>query len=1153
MNTQDNFHKKLSAIFQKSGNDALGFEEIIEKYQALEINSEPISEIKGNNTFYEWIKQELNEHSSFGLLAIEFQTNQACINNKAKSILNIEKPVNGGFDSVKNLINLVEKKSDFMALLKNARKQKQKILGDFKLKFFEENQIKWVNLEGHYNFDQNNKPLSFFCSIVDITAKKKNDKFQKLINSVVTDAKHAVIITEAEPINEPGPRILYVNETYTKMTGYSAEEAIGQTPRFMQGSETDPVVLKTLKDALKSWEPCKVEVINYRKNGEKFWVELDIKPIKNSDGYYTHWVSVQRDITEAKNTEAKLIESETRYRTLIDDSLELIQSIGNQGEILFVNKLWKKTLEYTDEEIENLNIFDIIVDESKEQCLLEYEMIMRGESIYDVKTIFKSKSGKIIHLEGSSVPRIVDGKVVGTQGFFKDITEQIESENKKKLLEKSLKNVQSIAKVGEFSYNFKSEKCNCSETVGEIYGIDSNHINTIDGWFSLMHPEHLNEVRSYFTETLNSNKVFDKEFKIIRKNDNQERWVKCMGEFEFDNLNKPLQFTGTVKDITEQINTTEELSQVNTRLDYIFNSLDEVFFTLDVKNQKIVEISQACEKIFGYTQQDFFDDYNLPFKITHPDDLSKLEKDREKMHLGESIINDFRIIDKKGNTKWIELKVKATLNADLELIKVEAITRDISRRKFGETILKETLNQLNEYKYAIDMSAIVSITDEKGVITYVNETFCKISQYSEIELLGKNHKIVNSNYHDKDFFIQMWKTISSGEIWKGVVKNKAKDGSYYWVESTIIPFLRSGVPYQYISIRYDITEKVNISEKIEQQKYFYETILNEIPADIAVFDHDHKYLFINPNGVKDPELRIFLIGKDDYEYCNLKNKDISIADSRRKVFNDAIDSKIGISMEESILNKENRYEHKLRRFYPVFNEDNTPKYVIGFGIDITKKKEQEILLEASLAEKETLLGEIHHRVKNNLAVIDGLLELKKYFDTDKVNTDTLTEVQMRIKVIALVHEKLYQTESFSNIKLNDYLHDLANHYQKIFNKPQGDTVEFEIEAEDVSLDISKSITFGLLLNELISNSLKYGIINKKVKIKIEIKLIEEMVNMIFSDSGHGVPEEVKTTKKGGFGYKLIDTFTRQLKASLVFADKPHLEIEMKFPLNKIKK
>ena len=514
---------------------------------------------------------------------------------------------------------------------------------------------------------------------------------------------------------------------------------------------------------------------------------------------------------------------------------------------------------------------------------------------------------------------------------------------------------------------------------------------------------------------------------------------------------------------------------------------------------------------------------------------------------------EYRIIDKKGNLKWIELKINPTLNNESEVIIAEGIARDISKRKFSETVLKETLNQLNEYKYAIDMSAIVSITDEKGTINYVNETFCKISQYSENELLGKDHKIVNSKHHDKEFFLQMWQTISSGKIWKGEVKNKAKDGSFYWVESTIIPFLRNGVPYQYISIRYDITEKVTLSEKMEKQKIFYETILNEIPADIAVFNKDHKYLFINPNGVKDPELRKFLIGKDDYDYCNLKNKDVSIADERRKVFNTAIESKTGISLEESIINNENKFSHKLRRFYPVFNEDDTTKYVIGFGIDITKKKEQEILLEESLKEKETLLGEIHHRVKNNLAVIDGLLELKKYYETEQGNIETLSEVQMRIKVIALVHEKLYQTEIFSNIKIQDYLKDLTNHYQKIFNKPQGDNVEFEIIATDFSLDISKSITFGLLLNELISNSLKYGIVNKKVKVKIDINLENEMVTMNYADSGHGLPEEIKTTKKGGFGLKLIDTFTRQLKANFVILDKPHHEIEINFLVNKIKK
>ncbi len=104
---------------------------------------------------------------------------------------------------------------------------------------------------------------------------------------------------------------------------------------------------------------------------------------------------------------------------------------------------------------------------------------------------------------------------------------------------------------------------------------------------------------------------------------------------------------------------------------------------------------------------------------------------------------------------------------------------------------RKTEKELLDYKYALDQSAIISLTDQKGIINYVNENFCKISQYSEGELLGKDHRIINSGYHPKEYIKQLWETIGKGKIWHGEFRNKKKDGSFYWVDATIVPFFDS--------------------------------------------------------------------------------------------------------------------------------------------------------------------------------------------------------------------------------------------------------------------------------------------------------------------------------------------------------------------------
>lgn len=255
--------------------------------------------------------------------------------------------------------------------------------------------------------------------------------------------------------------------------------------------------------------------------------------------------------------------------------------------------------------------------------------------------------------------------------------------------------------------------------------------------------------------------------------------------------------------------------------------------------------------------------------------------------------------------------------------------------------LKDTLRELADVRAALDQSTIVAMTDHRGIILRANDQFCQISKYARHELIGQDHRLLNSGYHPKSFFKQMWACIGSGKIWRGEIRNRAKDGSYYWVDTTIVPFRnQEGKIYQYVSIRSDITARKQMEEEVRQSEEKYRIIAENTSDIISMIDRNGDFLYLSPahksvwaHDVPDEEIRNMLDWIADEDRDNFLYAIEHTFSSRKEYM---VECRLNTKRDKPIWT-----ETKLN---PIVDEHDNVTCLIQVTRDITERKQSEELI-----------------------------------------------------------------------------------------------------------------------------------------------------------------------------------------------------------------
>lgn len=1150
------------------------------------------NKLKNNQEKLNLVLENIKE----GIYSIDFTDNKNrnfdYSNSQLKRILgkNLDDFVKTTWDEKKQFYH-----PDDIAIIENAANEifsnKEKpITVEYRFKKKTDKDYSWLEEKIVSKFDSKGKLLTNFGVIRDITKQKVAElhlkEKEELYRNLFTKNLAGVFITENDVIIE-------CNNSFAKYFGYKSRvELIGKNAEILYYVIGDRD--KYIKDLYKNDFLTNYRLRQKRKDGSELWVLTNVsivnKQTKRVEGTLIEITdqlkreqlekeklrlqlfeesnkSLQKEIAERKVIEQQLIQNQKYTNSIINSSLDIICASDNTGKIIEYNKAAQKAFGYTKNEIKNKDISNVYAYKEDYQKVIN-QLSKKGVFVGEITNINK-KGETFTSFLSASVLKNEKGEIIGTMGVSRDITEMkkaeqqlIESEEKyRDLFENASDLIQSIDALGNILYVNNAWKKALGYTAKEL---KNRNI------FEFIHQDDKQHCEDFFTKMMNTKKptrdritfslLTKKGKKIIVDGDISSKIEEgkmvstraILRDITAESWQNKLQtvYNNIAKNITEKINPLDIYEGIRSELGKIIDTnifgisykksetAIEFLYFYDSTRNGVIELAPRENK---KGVNEYLIKNQKPI-ILYKEDLLSLKKEGKIDIYGPlcKVLVGVPLKIKNKTIGFITIQSYDDKYAfDEKTIEIlEFFSGSIAltvQRKYDESKIYEQSARLKSI-IEIDTHMIWTYDMNKGITSF-NKKFAEeiyklygYKPYNDIHKLKLNTLLKKEK--NQPFWDKKYQEVFEGKTQQFTIEQTLPTGEKLYKEVVLNPiFNEDGTVSEVSGISHDVTDKKIAEEQTKQQTAKLQSIIENRShlfwtyhktLGLTSYNQNYYKSFIDSYG-KEPTINNSNLFKPNSEL------DVFWTEKYSEVFK-------GKKIEFITERKNPKGQLSIKEVFlsPIFNEDGSVSEVSGMAHDITEKMIAEKELKNSLKEKEILLKEVHHRVKNNLQVISSILNLQSSYIHDEKILTILKESQNRIKSMAFIHESLYQTNDFSQINFSEYVVNLSKNLVHSY-LVNNELIELKLDINKVSLNLDLSIPCGLIINELVSNALKYAFPeNRKNEgyILISLKTDKENIYLSIADNGVGLPKNLDFRNTESLGLQLVTTLVEQINGTI---------------------